>query len=332
MISRTQSGEQSVNTGSHSVNTESEYTESNYTESQFSESQAQSSKYTYEDSYADEDDDEAYLLQQALASARAVHHMHGVEYDELQEIDVLSDVKFHVVNIKLPLGLLFQEHEIGAWVSRVVPDGNGARKGVQHGDQLASINGKSAVHASIDEVAATISRTPKNQSVELTFLRYVGPLKPMPGAIIQEGFEVTDTSVNKKASIPPRPPKLKTKSPGKGKSRFFNRSPPSSPKESPSPGKSPSSKQKSPPSPTEKVETLVAPETKAGRSDSRLQKKTIETLGKNQGTQEDNVIQEGFEVNDSSVNKKTQAGESNSRSTKKTMKALGKMMSFKMKK
>ena len=53
----------------------------------------------------------------------------------------------------------------------MVPNGNGARKGVQPGDQLASIDGKSAVHASIDEVAAIISRTPKKKSVELTFLR-----------------------------------------------------------------------------------------------------------------------------------------------------------------
>lgn len=91
---------------------------------------------------------------------------------------------------------MFQEHEIGAWVSRTVPDGNGARKGIQPGDQLAAINGKSSVHATIDEVASIISSTPKNEAVELTFLRYVGPLRPVPGAIIQEGFEVTDKNVS----------------------------------------------------------------------------------------------------------------------------------------
>ena len=76
-----------------------------------------------------------------------------------------------LINLVYKIIVLFQEHEIGAWVSRVVPNGNGARKGVQPGDQLASIDGKSAVHASIDEVAAIISRTPKKKSVELTFLR-----------------------------------------------------------------------------------------------------------------------------------------------------------------
>ena len=94
--------------------------------------------------------------------------------------------------------MLFQEHEIGVWVSRVVPDGNGAKKGVQHGDQLAAINGNSSVHTTIDEVASSISSTPKDMGVELTFLRYVGPLRPVPGSIIQEGFEVTDTSVSPK--------------------------------------------------------------------------------------------------------------------------------------
>lgn len=94
--------------------------------------------------------------------------------------------------------MLFQEHEIGVWVTRVVPDGNGARKGVQHGDQLAAINGASSVHTTIDEVASTISGTPSDIGVELTFLRYVGPLRPVPGSIIQEGFEVTDTSVSPK--------------------------------------------------------------------------------------------------------------------------------------
>lgn len=146
----------------------------------------------------DESGGDDFLLRQALASARAIHHIHGIQFDELQDINVLTDIKFVVVTVALPLGLLFQEHELGAWVSRVVPDGNGARKGVQPGDQLAAINGKSSAHATIDEVASIISGTPKNEGVEVTFIRYVGPLRPVPGAIIQEGFEVTDKKVSTK--------------------------------------------------------------------------------------------------------------------------------------
>ena len=90
--------------------------------------------------------------------------------------------------------VFFQEHDIGVWVSRAIPSGNGAKQGVQYSDQLAAINGRSSVHTTIDEVASNVSITP-NGKVELTFLRYVGPLRPVPGSITQEGFEVTDSAV-----------------------------------------------------------------------------------------------------------------------------------------
>ena len=99
--------------------------------------------------------------------------------------------------------MLFQEHEIGVWVSQAIPGGNGAEKGVQHGDQLAALNGNSSVHTTLDEVATKINNTPSNRAVELTFLRYVGPLRPVPGSIIQQGFEVTDKSVSpQRRSLP----------------------------------------------------------------------------------------------------------------------------------
>lgn len=81
-------------------------------------------------------------------------------------------------------------------MSRTVPSGNGAKQGVQHGDQLAAINGSSSIHATIDDIASKISKTP-NGKVELTFLRYAGPLRPIPGSITQEGFEVTDSALPK---------------------------------------------------------------------------------------------------------------------------------------
>ena len=51
-----------------------------------------------------QDDEDSYLLQQALAAARAIHHVQGVEYDETQEINVLTDIKFVVMTVLLPLG------------------------------------------------------------------------------------------------------------------------------------------------------------------------------------------------------------------------------------
>lgn len=51
-----------------------------------------------------QEDEDEYLLQQALAAARAIHHVQGVEYDETQEINVLTDIKFVVATVTLPLG------------------------------------------------------------------------------------------------------------------------------------------------------------------------------------------------------------------------------------
>ena len=68
------------------------------------------------------------------------------------------------------------------------------------GDQLAAIDGLSAIHMKVGEIADAI--TSKKGEVELTFLRYVGALHPMPGSVIEEGWEVRDT--------PPRQPAVRT--------------------------------------------------------------------------------------------------------------------------
>merc|ERR1712176_638743 len=78
-------------------------------------------KSSYHSSNSNSD---SHLLQQALAAARAVHHVQGFEYSQDQDINVLTDIKFVVVTVSLPLGLLFQEHEIGCWVSSVVHEGH----------------------------------------------------------------------------------------------------------------------------------------------------------------------------------------------------------------
>ena len=45
-----------------------------------------------ESTYQEEED--IYLLLQALAAARAIHYLQGVEFDEKNEINVLTDIKF----------------------------------------------------------------------------------------------------------------------------------------------------------------------------------------------------------------------------------------------
>ena len=144
------------------------------------------------------------------------------------------------------------------------------------------------MHASIDEVAATISRTPHNQGVELTFLRYIGPLRPVPGSIVQEGFEVTDKSVNKRKP-PPRPPKPQP-SPSKTSPIIFKtKSPPSSPKQkhrtnniTESPARSPSSTQNLPTSSStspRKMDDVAHPDSGTNEN-SRSNQKKKSVLGK----------------------------------------------------
>lgn len=153
--------------------------------------------------------------------------------------------------------MYFQEHDIGVWVSRTVSTGNGAMMGIQHGDQLAAINGSSSLHVTIEEVAQQISDA-NTDSVELTFLRYVGPMCPMPTVYKEEGFEVSDSAVlpSIKQKGTEESPKSKRGSLSKKISLKFLASPKQSTQ---SPGITTSSPlQKMPPltSPEEKSDTL----------------------------------------------------------------------------
>jgi hypothetical protein len=77
--------------------------------------------------------------------------------------------------------VLFQENSGGCWVTRILPSGNAAKVGrVELGDQLAAVNGVSAIKAKVDEVCTLVSEASDPSSVELTFLRYVGPLRSLP--------------------------------------------------------------------------------------------------------------------------------------------------------
>ena len=66
---------------------------------------------TYDESTS-QDDEDGYLLQQALAAARATHHIRGFEFDETKEINVLTDIKFVVVTLTLPLGCEYSVYTV----------------------------------------------------------------------------------------------------------------------------------------------------------------------------------------------------------------------------
>lgn len=139
-------------------------------------------------------EDDIRLVNLALQAARSIHMLRGYEFDEEAELDILSDIKFAVVDLSLPLGLIFQENETGCWITKVLPDGSAARTGlVEVGDQLAAVDGTSAIRMKVDEIATIIKR--KQSNIELTFLRYIGPLRPAAGTIAEEGYEVKHNSL-----------------------------------------------------------------------------------------------------------------------------------------
>ena len=65
------------------------------------------------------------LLELARHAARSHHQLRGIPYDESSHIDIYNDIKFSVVELKLPLGcecldgLLSLPHEVDNLVSHI---------------------------------------------------------------------------------------------------------------------------------------------------------------------------------------------------------------------
>lgn len=74
--------------------------------------------------------------------------------------------------------MLFKENDCGCWVANVFPTGNAAKLSpddvILIGDQLAAVDGRSALAMNVDDICSLISKAKNTQSIELTFLRYVG--------------------------------------------------------------------------------------------------------------------------------------------------------------
>lgn len=101
-------------------------------------------------------------------------------------------------NCCLPV-VLFQENGGGCWVAKVFPDGNAASKSIggdiKIGDQLAAVDGRSAINMKVDDICTLISGAENTQSIELTFMRYVGPMHPLGGGggASEDGNEVSNS-------------------------------------------------------------------------------------------------------------------------------------------
>lgn len=162
------------------------------------------------------------LVDLAVQAARSMHKLKGFEFDESCDINIVSDIKFSVVDLTMPFGLIFQENEVGCWITKVLPGGNAEKCAtIQVGDQLAAIDGVSAINLKVHEMAQIVKSkgvTLAESTVELTFLRYIGPLRPAMGSLAEEGYEVnaaekTLQRVNNPSSSPQASPSRSQKQP-----------------------------------------------------------------------------------------------------------------------
>lgn len=122
----------------------------------------------------------ADIYQLAIYAAYSVHKLQGVEYNNSIAIDLNKEVKISKVNLELPLGIIFLENDGGCFVTKKAKNGSAAKSlGVEVGDQLASINGVTSVRMKVDDICDAISDSSDSNKIELVFLRYIGPFRPM---------------------------------------------------------------------------------------------------------------------------------------------------------
>ena len=78
------------------------------------------------------------------------------------------------------MGVVFQENQGGCWITKIMPTGSAAKSAIRVGDQLAAIDGVSAINMTVDQVADAVRQ--KKSVFELTLLRYTGKLRPIKGS------------------------------------------------------------------------------------------------------------------------------------------------------
>jgi len=130
------------------------------------------------------------LSEFALHTARSVHSLNGVKFNEAEHPNAITQMDFIYVKVGLPLGILFQENSGGCWVARVLEDGNAEKANVKVGDQLGAIDGVSAIKMTVDDICKAVSQAANPSSIELTFLRYSGPLRSSELVTFDEGYEL----------------------------------------------------------------------------------------------------------------------------------------------
>jgi hypothetical protein len=92
--------------------------------------------------------------------------------------------------------VVFKENSGGCFVTRVFKskstvDGSFAKIPIEVGDQLTSINGKSAMKKTVSQVCAMMNSSPDPKNISLTLLRYTGDIHSNTPSPVNEKRGVT---------------------------------------------------------------------------------------------------------------------------------------------
>lgn len=72
---------------------------------------------------------------------------------------------------------------------------------IEVGDQLAAVNGLSVMNKNVADVCRVLASASDPEAIELTFVRYIGPLRVASND--QQGYEVIDTKLSKSGKFSP---------------------------------------------------------------------------------------------------------------------------------
>jgi len=123
--------------------------------------------------------------------------------------DFFSELEFKVVRVAMPLGVMMQNNPGGCWVAEIFPYGN-AVNCLEVGDQIAAIDGRSAIQMTVQDICDLLLRISNEQDddqddnlIELTILRYTGELHPIENEIeVPSKITTTTTTAPNQNSSP----------------------------------------------------------------------------------------------------------------------------------
>eukprot|EP00557_Chaetoceros_sp_GSL56_P004484 CAMPEP_0176499662 /NCGR_PEP_ID=MMETSP0200_2-20121128/13059_1 /TAXON_ID=947934 /ORGANISM="Chaetoceros sp., Strain GSL56" /LENGTH=927 /DNA_ID=CAMNT_0017898121 /DNA_START=89 /DNA_END=2872 /DNA_ORIENTATION=- len=145
------------------------------------------------------------LTELAINAAITKHTIQNVKYDEMHDLCLNREIKIVKTVIGLPIGIIFSESYTCCWVKRIFETGNAtvafAGDKIEVGDQLAAVNELSVMFKNVAEVCRLLASASNPEAIQLTFVRYVGPLRVATNE--QQGYEVIDTKLNKSGKFSP---------------------------------------------------------------------------------------------------------------------------------